>query len=255
MAELPSLGENCSWEECKDLDFLPIVCQFCKQKFCKLHFLPTDHACEKLLDVKAVNLSKTEVRYNCHLESCTKWELAPVLCPNCQKQVCLTHRHQDSHACEKLAAKQPIMAATKQHVSNIIQENKVAAKRPRKKMSLSAQKTAAKVQLMKLKMKSVGQTSLPEAERIYFLVHPPQESGKASQGCFVSKNWSLGKIIDSLADSTKTVNENNVTSARKLRLFRNGDMLSFPLDTTLNNLLEAESILNGDSIDLDYETS
>jgi predicted nucleic acid binding AN1-type Zn finger protein len=254
MAEFTNVGANCEWKECKDLDFLPIICQFCKHNFCKLHFLPANHACEKLQDVKAENLGKTEVRYNCHVENCSKWELAPVLCPFCQKQVCLTHRYQDSHACEKLGAKQQIMPATKQHVSNIIKENKVGERKPRKNLSLSAQKTAAKVQLMKLKLKSVGQTSLPEAERIYFLVHPPQETGKPGQGCFVSKNWSIGKIIDSLADSTKTVNENNITFARKLRIFRNGDMLGCTLDTTLDSLIESESILNGDTLDLDYES-
>jgi len=254
MVDLPTLGEYCQWKECKALDFLPIVCQFCKKNFCKLHFLPTDHACEKLQDVKAENLTKTEVRYYCHLESCSKWELAPVLCPFCLKQVCLTHRHQDSHACEKLGAKKQIMPATKQHVANIIKENKVPERKPRKKLSLAAQKTAAKVQLMKLKMKSVGQSSLPEGERIYFLVHPPQETGKAAQGCFVSKNWSIGKIIDSLADSTKTVNKNNVTSARKLRIFRNGEILGCPLDTPLNTMLESEAVLNGDTLDLDYES-
>ena len=56
--------------------------------------------------------------------------------------------------------------------TNILQT--VTTKKPRKKLSLAAQKTAAKVQLMKLKMKSVGQGGLPEGERVYFLVHPPQ---------------------------------------------------------------------------------
>ena len=43
-------------------------------------------------------------------------------------------------------------------------------KTPKKLRSVKAQKTAAKVQLMKLKMKSSGDKSLPQDERVYFLV-------------------------------------------------------------------------------------
>jgi len=254
MAEFPTLGDNCSWKDCNDLDFLPIVCNFCKKNYCKVHFLPETHSCSHYKNVQADVCKKTEERYYCHVPNCDKWELAPVLCNFCSKQVCLSHRYQDSHNCEKLAEKQKLMPATKQHVSNIIKESQITVKKPRKKLSLSAQKTAAKVQLMKLKMKSVGQPGLPDTERIYFLVNPPQESGKSGVGCYVSKNWSLGKIIDSLADSTKTVNENNVSTARKLRLYRNGEMLSQSLDTPLSSLVDTEAVLNGDTIDLDYQT-
>eukprot|EP00088_Acartia_fossae_P056762 TRINITY_DN6611_c0_g1_i10.p1 TRINITY_DN6611_c0_g1~~TRINITY_DN6611_c0_g1_i10.p1 ORF type:complete len:270 (-),score=29.14 TRINITY_DN6611_c0_g1_i10:447-1214(-) len=255
MAEFPTLGKNCAWKDCNDLDFLPIICQNCKENYCKLHFLPETHECPEYKNVQTENTEKTKVRYKCHKETCSNWEYAPVICNYCSKQVCLSCRHQESHDCEKLPAKQKLMPATKEHVSNIIKENKtVTTKKPRKKLSLAAQKTAAKVQLMKLKMKSVGQGGLPEGERVYFLVHPPQESSRPAQGCFVSRNWSLGKTIDSLADATKTVNQNNVTAARKLRLFRNGDMLSCPLDTPISNLLESEQLLNGDTLDLDYET-
>ena len=59
----------------------------------------------------------------------------------------------------------------------------------KKKLSKSAQKTAAKVQLMKLKMKSRGQTSLPEDERVYFLVEPPKVRSK-----FLFRNTSSFKL-------------------------------------------------------------
>ena len=72
---------------------------------------------------------------------------------------------------------------------------------------------------MKLKMKSVGLTSLPEAERAYFLVQPPRGEA-ASLGCFISHRWTLGKVVDSLAELTKTPNKNNQTGAKKLAIFR-----------------------------------
>jgi hypothetical protein len=89
------------------------------------------------------------------------------------------------------------------------------------KKSLAAQKTAAKVQLMKLKMKSLGDSGLPETERLYFLVLPPgAAAGGGGVGCFVSSRWSLGKVVDTLALLTKTPNMNNQAKARKLTIFR-----------------------------------
>ena len=57
---------------------------------------------------------------------------------------------------------------------------------PRPPRTLKAQRTAAKVQLMKLKMKSKGNTSLPQEERVYFLVSPPPDSGRQPAGLWVS---------------------------------------------------------------------
>lgn len=256
MAEFPSVGKNCEWKDCNQLDFLPIICHFCRKNMCKLHFLPDQHDCEKALDNKTDVCEKTEVRYNCEVEGCKKWELAPVICTSCNIQVCLTHRHQDSHKCSNLIIRGPIMSQTKALVNNIINnQSETKPRTERKKMSKSAQKTAAKVQLMKLKMKSKGQTSLPEPERVYFLVHPPQESGKVASGYFVSRLWSVGKVIDTLADLTGTKNENNISSARKLNIERkDGSKVSEAMETTISQLLESEVVFNGDTILLEYQS-
>ncbi|XP_023333840.1 AN1-type zinc finger protein 1 [Eurytemora carolleeae] len=256
MSEFPSLGENCMWAACNDLDFLPIVCQFCKLSFCKLHFLPESHSCTQLVDVRPDNLVKNEVRYSCEVEKCGKWEIAPVKCQHCSMQVCLNHRYQDTHSCPKLDKKSGLMLNTKAHVESIL-ANKTTKTEIITPRSKAAQKTAAKVQLMKLKMKSKGQTSLPDSEKIYFLVHPPKESQKPAIGCIVGKEWSLGRIIDALAELTGTRNENNVTGARKLRLFRkDGELVvgSSELSTKLSTLLDSETLFNGDTIHLDFET-
>ncbi len=85
---------------------------------------------------------------------------------------------------------------------------------------MAAQKTAAKVQLMKLKMKSLGDSGLPESERLYFLVLPPGAAAGGGVACYVSSRWSLGKVVDTLAQLTKTPNMNNQAKARKLTIFR-----------------------------------
>ena len=78
-------------------------------------------------------------------------------------------RHQQDHNCSQYTPPQQSMVATKAVVREIL--SKSAEQKPPKKLrSLKAQKTAAKVQLMKLKMKSTGDKCLPQEERIYFLV-------------------------------------------------------------------------------------
>ena len=47
-------------------------------------------------------------------------------------------------------------------------------------------KTAAKVALMKMKLKAVGD-STPEEDRVYLLVLPPNGSGTSSKPMFFSK--------------------------------------------------------------------
>ena len=79
-------------------------------------------------------------------------------------------RHQQDHDCPKLVLPQKSMTATKAVVDEILSSAPAPPKTEKKVRSVKAQKTAAKVQLMKLKMKSIGDKSLPQEERIYFLV-------------------------------------------------------------------------------------
>uniref|UniRef100_A0A2K5CXX2 Zinc finger AN1-type containing 2A n=1 Tax=Aotus nancymaae TaxID=37293 RepID=A0A2K5CXX2_AOTNA len=43
--EFPDLGKHCSEKTCKQLDFLPVKCDMCKQDFCKDHFTYAAHKC------------------------------------------------------------------------------------------------------------------------------------------------------------------------------------------------------------------
>ncbi|XP_054971629.1 AN1-type zinc finger protein 2A isoform X2 [Pan paniscus] len=43
--EFPDLGKHCSEKTCKQLDFLPVKCDACKQDFCKDHFTYAAHKC------------------------------------------------------------------------------------------------------------------------------------------------------------------------------------------------------------------
>ena len=57
--------------------------------------------------------------------------------------------------------------------------------------TIKNQKMAAKVQLMKLKMKAQGQKSIPTDDKIFFGIKSQKKDMKP---VFVSKKWSLGKL-------------------------------------------------------------
>ena len=116
--------------------------------------------------------------------------------------VCLGHRHQSEHACTLLREISKPMQATRevvkvnfrisvrwlilplcQGILTSASEQPVQIRKPR---SVKAQKTAAKVQLMKLKMKSkAGDPGLPQDERVYLLVTLPKTLQKQPQGSWV----------------------------------------------------------------------
>ena len=114
---------------------------------------------------------------------------------------------------------------------------------------------AAKVQLMKLKMRAKGVQSLPQDERVYLKVLLPRESHKGqSSEVFVSKLWSMGRVVDAVAELSKVPNKNNVSGAAKLRLFRfqDGLHLTEDFEKTVAAFVEAEELFNGDSVILEY---
>ncbi|OPJ83606.1 AN1-type zinc finger protein 1 [Patagioenas fasciata monilis] len=119
MAEL-ELGKHCGVPECRQLDFLPFVCDGCSGVFCLQHRSRDAHGCSE------VNIRNSSVKtdqhrsYPCSYKGCNGKELLPVLCPYCEKHFCLRHRHQSDHECEKLNMPQPRMAATQQLVKHII---------------------------------------------------------------------------------------------------------------------------------------
>jgi len=254
MAELPTLGQHCALPDCKLLDFLPITCHFCKKFYCKEHFLPDVHKCPNHSVAKKPDLnSGPPPRYECSVPKCSKAELAPVYCPECSVMVCLSHRHQSDHSCSKLVTPVHSMTQTKAKVEEIISSLPAPVK-TKKLRSVKAQKTAAKVQLMKLKMKSTGEKSLPQTERVYFLVTPPKETGKAAAGVWVSNKWVMGRVVDSLAASLGAKNENNVVGKDKIKLFRAADGKSVCEDMSevLETAVAKEELFNGDSVVLEY---
>lgn len=111
---------------------------------------------------------------------------------------------------------------------------------------------------MRLKGKSCGNNGIPAEERCYFLVHYPingsTKSSQSPKGVFVSTYWSIGKVVDAIADLLKIPNNNNVANAKKLRLFdySTGSIIESQMDTNLGKVLEAKTLFNGQDVILEY---
>ncbi|XP_042636966.1 AN1-type zinc finger protein 2A [Orycteropus afer afer] len=135
--EFPDLGKHCSENTCKQLDFLPLTCDACKQDFCKDHFTLAAHRCpfafRKDIQVPVCPLCNSPVpvkkgelpdvvvgehmdqdcrhnagrsrekifTYRCSKEGCKRKEMLQVACDECHGSFCLRHRHPLDHGCQR----------------------------------------------------------------------------------------------------------------------------------------------------------
>ncbi|KAM8961997.1 AN1-type zinc finger protein 2A [Pelodytes ibericus] len=140
--ELPDLGQHCSENTCKQLDFLPLKCDACEGVFCKDHFTYDRHKCssayKKNVQVPVCPLCAAPVPVkrgelpdivvakhmarNCQSSNrkkiftnkclkagCRRKELMKVLCDQCHDNFCLSHRHPLDHDCK--ASSHPLSKA------------------------------------------------------------------------------------------------------------------------------------------------
>ncbi|KAM6281944.1 AN1-type zinc finger protein 1 [Porphyrio hochstetteri] len=253
MAEL-ELGQHCGVPDCHQLDFLPFVCDGCSGVFCLQHRSRDAHGCSE------VNIRNNSVKpdqhksYPCSYKDCNGKELLPVLCPYCEKHFCLRHRHQSDHECEKLDTPKPRMAATQQLVKHIIDSKKNEEAKIKKRKGAKNSETAAKVALMKLKMHACGDKSLPQTERIYFQVFLPKGNKEKSKPMFFCSKWSIGKVVDFAASLASLKNDNNKSTAQKLRLCHTASGEALPFEHTMERWLSDKDcpLYNGGNIILEY---
>ncbi|ORY87171.1 hypothetical protein LY90DRAFT_498412 [Neocallimastix californiae] len=134
--EFPDLGKQCHLKECKQLDFLPFTCEYCKHVFCKEHWKPESHRCEKesterkdfhtticplcgkIVPIKRdedpnIRVNKhindncsdpgtstsTSTKKTCQYKGCKTKQLIPFVCPKCKKSFCIKHRLDIDHNC------------------------------------------------------------------------------------------------------------------------------------------------------------
>ncbi|KAM6900174.1 AN1-type zinc finger protein 1 [Xenentodon cancila] len=251
MAEL-DIGKHCQVESCNLKDFLPFVCDSCGGVYCLEHRSRGAHSCPQEPIEKESQTSGGTRSYLCSFETCKEKEVVQVICQHCEKHFCLAHRHQDDHKCERLEIPKPRMAATRELVQKIV-ESKDGTKTKGRRGAKNAA-TAAKVALMKLKLHAAGDKGLPQTERTYFQVYLPKEPSNCSKPMFFSSKWSVGKVVDYAASLASLKNNNNVLTAKKLRLCHPQTGEAFRMDDTLVSLLaHPETPLhNGGNVILEY---
>uniref|UniRef100_A0A8D0GQ62 Zinc finger AN1-type containing 1 n=1 Tax=Sphenodon punctatus TaxID=8508 RepID=A0A8D0GQ62_SPHPU len=217
------------------------------------HRSRSSHGCYEV-NIRSESVAPDQHKaYPCTYKDCNGKELLPVLCPFCEKQFCLRHRHQSDHECEKLDTPKPRMAATQQLVKDILDSKKGETTSKRRRGAKNSE-TAAKVALMKLKMHASGDKSLPQTERIYFQVFLPKGSKEKSKPMFFCSKWSIGKIVDFAASLANLKNDNNKSTAKKLRLCHAESGKALPLDHTLTTWIASKecSLYSGGNIILEY---
>lgn len=110
---------------------------------------------------------------------------------------------------------------------------------------------------MRVKGSAIGPKNVPVSERCYFFVHLPltvkNKHIGTSKGVFVNSQWTIGKCIDSMADTLKVPNNNNINTTNKLQLYHpNGTPICNEMDTPLAKLFENSTIVDGQQIVLEY---
>uniref|UniRef100_A0A2P2HX67 AN1-type zinc finger protein 1-like n=1 Tax=Hirondellea gigas TaxID=1518452 RepID=A0A2P2HX67_9CRUS len=256
--EFPQLGDHCSVSECQELDFLPIKCQHCCQLYCGKHFQPYLHHCQHLPQISQGS-DNSSFKHACTYNTCKAKELVAVPCTHCHSNFCLQHRHPPDHNCSSLAPQPPTredMAREKvQKIADAMPD------KPKKRAGHKDPKLAAKVQLMKLKMRCVqcGKSNMLPEESTYFLVVLPLQTSNAvttvtavrTIAVCVSSSWSVGKALDAIADLAKISNHNNIGGERVLQLYRHHDGSLLPAQTVITELLATNGLCNGETIVLE----
>lgn len=254
--ELPNIGQHCSESDCKQLDFLPLTCK-CGKQFCTEHFNLHVKNCEVLIREKDTELKKFKNSYTCSQVDCKETSLVPLICERCQKHFCIKHRHLTECFAkneatlalerEKYAAPVKQFNEAKVAVDKQIEQNMKEAKKKGKNIEM-----INKIQLMKIKNKAKGPATIPANNRVYFnILHPPTNQVTA---VFVSKVWSVGRAIDSIATECKLENYNNKSVGTKLRIFKSetGEIITTNMSDLMQSLLESNVIFDGEKLVLDY---
>ncbi|KAK2506329.1 hypothetical protein MC885_008061 [Smutsia gigantea] len=220
-------------------NFLPFVCDGCSGIFCLEHRSRESHSCPEITVISERPKADKHTSYPCSFKDCAERELVPVICPHCEKNFCLRHRHQTDHECKKLEIPKPHMAATQKLVRDIIGK-------------LSSSKTG--MTASKRRKGAKNSETAAKAERVYFQVFLPKGNKEKSKPMFFCHRWTIGKVIDFAAALASLKNDNNKLTAKKLRLCHISSGEALPLDHTLETWTAKEDcpLYSGGNIILEY---
>ena len=223
------VGKNCSL--CNQLDLLPITCEYCKKTFCSQHSSLEKHHCPYIKQF--YNLPPPPSRDN--TASPTSSVSSKTLFPDRAADRKLLD--------ERLKSPPPprTIKETQFRVGDVAGTSafKKLQKFLNKKETSSSNKISSFfgskdksssnkfADLAKLKKEAKGDAKIAAADRIYLWCtyigdSAAEVENTTRRGVFVSKNWSVGRSLDSIADTLRIRNINNSTTKieEKLHIFQ-----------------------------------
>lgn len=278
--ELPHLGKQCGISDCNQLDFLPFECDLCKGIYCKEHMSPLQHECSQYKDNVLLEKPTTTsiISYKC--TECSALDQVEMLCEHCARHFCVAHRFHNCHQVETSRRKQlrEQWKVPKEQFkqAKLAADKQIEAKLSRAEIAPESRPLALKLRLMKLKAKAAGDHRVPPVDRIYFNCVSPKHQASSENSTsggkqasvphnpssttqipckpvYVSRFWSVGKCLDTIAAQLKVFNDNKTGGPAKLRLYKQdgtrvdkGD-----LSVILDVLLKEERVYSGENLILE----
>uniref|UniRef100_UPI00358E4B1D AN1-type zinc finger protein 1-like isoform X2 n=1 Tax=Myxine glutinosa TaxID=7769 RepID=UPI00358E4B1D len=185
--------------------------------------------------------------YSCSVKSCCQKVAICITCTDCQQQFCVRHRHHSDHDCVHLhqapsrsAPRGRAVVPDQVKNSSIIQVNDTKCGR----RGARNPQVAAKVALMRLKQQAAGNESIPQEERLYLNVHVSLDGRSDQLPVFVSKYWTIGKVLDSVTTVAKVRSDNHLLGAQKVRLCDVHSRQPWPLEQRLEKLILGKTPLD-----------
>ncbi|GEQ68752.1 hypothetical protein JCM33374_g2420 [Metschnikowia sp. JCM 33374] len=225
-----NLGKNCSF--CHRLDFLPFYCEFCKGTYCSAHRTLEVHECVGRPQRKTANLGPSGQESGQVQTKNHGGPTAASLFPDRAK-----HQKRLDASLEKASATvkphkntTPLMKLTKfLHLQRLKRE---ASKKSSFLFGKSGSRPSSpSVEVALIKKAAKGPASVNASDRVYvwvlFVNRNEEELGEISvekerRPIWVSKGWSVGRALDSIAETMNIINHNNSTqqSQDRLNLFK-----------------------------------
>ncbi|KAH8205586.1 hypothetical protein TruAng_000292 [Truncatella angustata] len=258
------IGTHCQYTYCNQLDFLPFFCQSCKGTFCLDHRTETAHVCAEAgawaRRRREAELAKPSAGEGKRMRDLVQQKpcagagckttvgtsLVPgVHCDRCNRDYCLKHRLGEEHDCKNLTpigarpgaaqannfGREARSALSKLKAWGASRKEAASRALPKPKPTTASQRVVAVNQLKKT---AKGDAKLAPEKRVYLFVEAEAETttAKFPKGqLFFSKDWVVGRLLDSAARDLQVENVNNSSANEKdkLRVFHveGGRVLEF----------------------------
>lgn len=211
-----NLGKNCHF--CHRLDFLPFHCEFCNGTFCSAHRTLDIHNCTGRPQKKTSVSGGNSQIYD--------GPTAASLFPDRTKHQKSLDALLEKGPIKPRANSTPLMKLTKfLHLQRLKRESK---KKPLSIFGkLSAKTPSPTVEVAKIKKTAKGPNSVNASDRVYvwtlFVNRNEEDFGEISEenerkALWVLKAWSVGRALDSIAETMNIMNHNNATQQNENRL-------------------------------------